>query len=294
MLGFSVPSVCGTYIKTLTSNKAFIEELVANKAFIDELAAKVITLQNGGIIKSDNYSPSSIKTNDDGTQEIDTSNYSDTGWAIDSRGNADFTNMHAVNMTANGGTFTDITAEGGTFTDITAEGGTFTDVNVSGTINATSGILTNITIKDRSTFNGDIISGPLILTSENPSGNTTTLPAGKWLGSEYSGTITGVKGTYNNISFYTAVFTIPYLRKSSPKVYGGRLQLYNQAGNLLYDDDNGSFHKSDAAYKLNTDFVYQNIYNENTKTFKLLNLPTSEPSETGVVWNDNGILKIKS
>lgn len=35
--GLGTPSVCGTYIKTLTANRAFINELVANEAFIKKL-----------------------------------------------------------------------------------------------------------------------------------------------------------------------------------------------------------------------------------------------------------------
>ena len=49
-LGLSVPSICGTYINTLTSNKAFIDKLFAN----------VITVKNE--IKSSNYVAASSTT----------------------------------------------------------------------------------------------------------------------------------------------------------------------------------------------------------------------------------------
>ena len=38
------------------AKSAFVESLVTSDAFIEKLAAKVISLNNDGVIKSDNYS----------------------------------------------------------------------------------------------------------------------------------------------------------------------------------------------------------------------------------------------
>lgn len=46
--GLGTPSVCGTYIKTLTANKAFINELVANEAFIRKLGTNELHIDTEG------------------------------------------------------------------------------------------------------------------------------------------------------------------------------------------------------------------------------------------------------
>ena len=102
------------FIDRLVAKSAFVESLVASNAFIEKLAAKVISLNNDGIIKSNNYSG----TAEDGT----ITEYGDEGFAIAADGKADFVGLHATNMVANGGTFNQITADGGTFTDVTISG----------------------------------------------------------------------------------------------------------------------------------------------------------------------------
>lgn len=117
------------FIDRLVAKSAFVESLVASNAFIEKLAAKVISLNNDGIIKSDNYSG----TAEDGT----ITEYGDEGFAIAADGKADFVGLHATNMVADGGTFNQITADGGTFTDVTISGqlktskGLFLTVNTS-------------------------------------------------------------------------------------------------------------------------------------------------------------------
>lgn len=96
-----VPGICGTYIRTLTANRAFINELVTSGAFIRKLAAQMITLQDGGVIKSSNYNGDIKKRN--GTK----------GFALDSDGNADFVDMHAT-----GGTFSQVTVSGTLILDV--------------------------------------------------------------------------------------------------------------------------------------------------------------------------------
>lgn len=76
----------------------FAQTLVANDAFIDKLATRVIELQNGGIIKSSNYTAGS------------------SGWKIDYAGNAEFSD----------GTFRgEIEASKGTFAGTIVQGGAF-------------------------------------------------------------------------------------------------------------------------------------------------------------------------
>jgi len=94
----------------LVANTALVQSFAANDAFVEKLATKIISLKEGGIVKSDNYNAESI-IEVDGKKKIDTSNYSDTGFAMDSFGNADFVGLHATDMVANGGTFNSITAE---------------------------------------------------------------------------------------------------------------------------------------------------------------------------------------
>lgn len=94
------------YLDHLTANSIFVGKLVANTAFIENLFAKNITMQRGGIIKSQNYNGT---VDEDGN----ITKYGNEGWAIDYNGKADFSNMEAT-----GGTFRNINAEGGTFTNV--------------------------------------------------------------------------------------------------------------------------------------------------------------------------------
>lgn len=127
-----VPGICGTYIRTLTANRAFINELVTSDAFIRKLAAQMITLQDGGVIKSSNYNGDIKKRN--GTK----------GFALDSDGNADFVDMHAT-----GGVFTNITANNMTLKDGSIEIGDNFKVDKDG----------NTTIKGNANIKGFLNQG---------------------------------------------------------------------------------------------------------------------------------------
>lgn len=91
-----------TLLNNLVANNIFVKNLVAQTAFIDNLFSKELTMENGGVIHSKNYNEDSIKEDEQGNKYIDTENYSDTGWAMDSKGNADFVNLHATNGTFEG------------------------------------------------------------------------------------------------------------------------------------------------------------------------------------------------
>lgn len=269
---------------TIISNGRIITSLIDTES----LFASSITMKSGGVIRSSNWN---------GTCGSDGSitGYGDAGWAIDFSGRSDFTGINAT-----GGTFTDIKAVG-----MTAEGGTFENVSVSGAVNATSGIMSNITINGSSTFNGDIISGPLELTSNVPLGEQTVYPAGTDITFPVEGeTITGVEGRYGNVNFYTAVFSgyIEFVYHN-PDEYGSyydyryraRLSLYDQQGNLLFFDRRRVYVTSNevtGAYSLDFSFSYRYIFSKDVKTLRLKNLPTRKPAEKNIVWNDNGLLRI--
>ena len=168
----------------------------------------------------------------------------------------------------------------------------FGDGVFRGELNATTGTMKNVNISGTSKFSGDIEAGPLSLLSKVPSPQSYTITKGDKTKIPY---ISGIKGTWNNITFYGLAIEVPYVTRESPKAYGGRLLLYDNYGNIIYSDANGlARYQNGASYSLSSDITYTSNYSEDTKTFKLKNLPNSEPSETGVIWNDNGTLKIKT
>ena len=67
-------------------------------------------------------------------------------FSIDAEGNTAISNLNA-----SGGTFTDITAQGGNFNNINVNGLTAVDVNITGEINATSGTIENVMVKNINT-----------------------------------------------------------------------------------------------------------------------------------------------
>lgn len=276
-----VPGICGTYIRTLTANRAFINELVTSDAFIRKLAAQMITLQDGGVIKSSNYNGDIKKRN--GTK----------GFALDSDGNADFVDMHAT-----GGTFTDITAN-----NMTADGGTFSSLHVTG----------NSTFDSTCTFCGDIYSGPLVLSSLNPSVVSDILNYNKgdscqsfinYLNEKdlfsktqnVSGYLIYNESRYN-FNFYTA-----YKGKATGTGYNPmKLYLYDsfmKSLNIPGLSEFGQISLADYTPKLKSNnwpcSIQIGFFNPTGKTFKLLDLPTNEPSIAGAIWVDSGgILHIK-
>lgn len=98
----------------------FANSLIANTAFIKKLATQMIELQEGGVIKSNNYNG---RINEKG--EI--TDYGDEGWAIGYDGKADIVNLNVT-------------------------GGIFNDVNVEGTVKAARGlrVANNISIHNAS------------------------------------------------------------------------------------------------------------------------------------------------
>lgn len=69
-------------------NNVFVKELFAMKAVIKELQSKVISLENGGLIKSSNFDESSYRVDEEGNRIINFDTPIGEGFAFDTYGNA--------------------------------------------------------------------------------------------------------------------------------------------------------------------------------------------------------------
>ncbi len=180
--------------------------------------------------------------------------------------------------------------------------GTFKGNLIAATGNLESVIIAGQTyIGGDTTFRGNIISGPLILTDQTPTGQTKTCPAGTyyWKINDYipaesfaAGSINFTKtygpynGSYNDIEFRFYSMGIASASHMPTRL---KFVLYDEALNPIYTYDSGAVY-SDVT--MPNDFTIQEYIASGAKTFKIFNLPTSLPSESGTVWNNNGTLKI--
>lgn len=233
----------------------FASSFFANAASIENLSTKTIYLKSGGNIQSEE------------TAYI----ANQQGLKIDADGNID----------ANGSTHIgkSCVIDGNT----TIEGNAL----FKGIIEAETGIMHDVQILGDSVFSGDIYSGPLELSSKNPTPKTVTFAAGTMFGEAelkriqlHSGT--GLYGTieFTNVNLvFTETFTSHYTL----------LDLYNNGRRVFWNEQ-----EHERYYLLDYDLSFTYDISSDAKTFKLTNLPIIEPQETGVVWNDRGTLKIKS
>ena len=211
------------------------------------------------LIEVDNLFAQSITMNSGGS--LQSANYSEgtSGWIITSNGIVEF------------------------------ENGIF-----RGEIHANIGKLTDIIIDGNSVFKGEINSGPLFLSSNEVMGNSYEIAQGtdifNFFGLEYkegsSKWIQNIAGTYNNIQFDRIFLNFSYNlgRFASITLYlNGVNVFYKYAGK----DSNGN----PKILTLDYDIQYTEIL-KGSKTFKLLDLPTSRPTIPNVVWNNNGVLSI--
>ena len=211
------------------------------------------------LIEVDNLFAQSITMNSGGS--LQSANYSEgtSGWIITSNGRVEF------------------------------ENGIF-----RGEIHANIGKLTDIIIDGNSVFKGEINSGPLFLSSNEVIGNSYEIAQGTdifdFFGLEYkegsSKWIQNIAGTYNNIQFDRIFLNFSYNlgRFASITLYlNGVNVFYKYAGR----DSNGN----PKILTLDYDIQYTEI-SKGSKTFKLLDLPTSRPTIPNVVWNNNGVLSI--
>ena len=229
-----------------------------------QAAAQGQTIIDGGFLRTalievDNLFAQSITMNSGGS--LQSANYSEgtSGWIITSNGRVEF------------------------------ENGIF-----RGEIHANIGKLTDIIIDGKSVFKGEINSGPLFLSSNEVIGNSYEIAQGTdifdFFGLEYkegsSKWIQNIAGTYNNIQFdrIWLYFSYNLGRFASITLYlNGVNVFYKYAGH----DSNGN----SKILTLDYDIQYTEIL-KGSKTFKLLDLPTSRPTIPNVVWNNNGVLSI--
>lgn len=159
-------------------------------------------------------------------------------------------------------------------------------------------IMRGIQITGNSLFEGEIISGPLELTNKTPTGRVYTYPAGTYIKdividsrNPYEGVYvitnhSSVPTVYNfdNLSFsneYIGVIERRDWYRSTFKLFYRGKEVYNRVTEQM-----GELQELIG----NISFTYNQSGDE--KTFKLKNLPDTEPSEHDIVWNDHGILKI--
>lgn len=167
---------------------------------------------------------------------------------------------------------------------IEATSGTF-----NGTINAKEGVLQSVIILGDSTFSGDIFSGPLELSSTKPSGAIITIPAGLTRKTGYR--LSHGVGTYKGFSFIEMwISTDNDLDRTGDYA---KLNLYNGSDYYTEKGEKGTGRLPDKVlFKFTDTLTFQYAVASDAKTFKLKNLPTVKPSESGTVWNNNGVLNI--
>lgn len=233
----------------------FASSFFANAASIENLSTKTIYLKSGGNIQSEE------------TAYI----ANQQGLKIDADGNID----------ANGSTHIgkSCVIDGNT----TIEGNAL----FKGIIEADTGIMHDVQILGDSVFSGDIYSGPLELSSKNPTPKTVTFAAGTTFGDTELARIRLHSGTglYGTIEFTSAAL-------SYAEDYRGTFTtlILNNNGSMVFY----SQQENVRGYILDYDLSFTYNISSDAKTFKLTSLPTMEPQEIGVIWNDRGTLKIKS
>lgn len=244
---------------------------IVQNAMIKNLFSKVLTIMNGGIIKSSNFSASSgtdaFRLTNDGKRELLFNAIQ--GFGVDTQGNAEF--MSKVHI-----------------------GG---ELSVSGA---------SIFGED-CTFNGDIFSGPLELTNKNPSSITSifSINAG-----EDTKILNNFLEQSNSFDLKKHPASILYgdepasyyscggLRSSDgndPSLaiwLEKSLKLYTKnfepVAEFIYWTISGGYEKMPKNLQIG-------FYNPNGKTFKLKNLPTNIPNDSNAIWVDSeGYLRIKN
>lgn len=259
---------------------AFCNAFFTNKASINALKVHTIYLEQQGAIQSNNA---------DYTEGL-------VGLKIDADGNIDANgDSHIKGKVAIG---VQLKNDQGQYMpefddyDVVIGGNTlFTGhASIDGTLNGATGTLKDIEILGDSMFRGTIDSGPLLLSNDEVTPVEYTITK---LGTTYGGegateTLSNVVGTYGSYSFDMMVSTF---LGGNPD-YGRakfKLEVYKN-GALVYSNTKGPNYND--YYALDWTCTYHVLQPGGTKTFKLRNLPTTRPQESGIVYNDNGTLKI--
>ncbi len=211
-----------------------------------------------------------------------------SNWSIDSDGKATFKGDTYI-----GGKL-DVTGETRISGSCTISGNT--NIETDGYIKGNLDITGEATFSGRTliqgaaTFMGDIISGPLELTSDTPIPFTKTFS-----NYAYSGDLEALRGgtgTYQGHSFVTMRVRSRY-HDSRNWAY---FQLLNENGSITWEGGDfsigGGYLPGHVYFSGTISYTY--TMPAGSKTFKLKDLPTTRPGEPNLVWNDNGVLKITS
>lgn len=231
----------------------FCNAFFANKASLNALKVHTITLYDTGAIESSNYQYSPQRT----------------GLRIDASGNID----------ANGDTHI-----GGTCTidGTTTIGG---GVAVVGDASFTG----RTVIGGDALFSGDIKAGPLELLSVAPSPRTDTYAVGTLVDQHELDYLQGGTGTYQGYTFNTIYITLDATGLDWRR-WILRLYIDGTYGPIYSETWQGPMQPT--KYQLQATLTYSWTIASDTKTFKLKNLPTSLPAESGIVYRDGNYLKI--
>jgi hypothetical protein len=239
-------------------SNVFCRVLFAQQAAIDTLASRLIQVLNA-IFGGERFSKSA-----DGLSIID--NGADkTGFKLGADGRLIASNVEISGI-------------------ISANGGSFKDVEIQ-----------DVTITGDSLFQGNIDSGPLVLSNNSPISNTYNYQVGTSAaviyneaknaigfagvsGASYSYSVTG---TYGNKTIIRIRFT------STLGAVSYSTTVYYQDGTSEIAAETAGF----AAHGLQYALSFQ--YTSGGKTFKLIEIPTQQQTiGSGIVYSDKGTLKI--
>ena len=233
----------------------FAQALFANNAFLYALSTKILTLREGGYIQSENY---------------DTDNPETEGFRLDHDGNIDANgDTHIAGNVAIGVPLKN-NPDFSMYNTVIGGNTLLKDVNIKG----------NAIIETDVLIQGNIDSGPLYLSNEQPS---PMIFSQNPQGTKFKDVNWGqrVDGHFGDINYYRYGFDDLYIH---------RFTLYDKAGNEVYRKtwNYGEWETLRIPY----DQIAYYVINEGAKTMKLRDLPTEPPSGSDMIWNDNGTLKI--
>lgn len=189
--------------------------------------------------------------------------------------------------------------------------GFFENITITGT-----GYLKDMVIDGNSIFKGEIMSGPVQILNDAPDGDTLIIPANtdiiaynleQYNKYDYEGTyktysFNGVKvtenynyypgGTAQVLAGYDPVTKKPiYQTVTIPSSYSWNIILILlQDGVEIYRES--KINLTSRTFIINLELTIHYQVPPDSKTFKLINLPTVRPSEPNIVWNDGGTLRI--
>ena len=254
--------------------------LIANTAFIEALFSKFLTMQEGGLFKSENWNGSFNQTTGAITQN------GTTGWALDSFGKSDFVDIHAQGGTFSQGTFNDITVNSGDFKG-SIKNGTF---SVERLAQATISLFRKEKTDMKCGEMPYILNAMFNLGFNSYSGSANLTLTDKTLYVYRAGIIS------NDCDQIDIAFQgkVPYRSAEQPNRYC-RFRVHTTNGYWVSIINYGSTEQ---------DYDWQNVTLSGLIMLDLFSivsdvakikygvLPNENPMEEGQVYNDNGLLKI--